>query len=280
MADQLHLAVSPDAVHLFLDFQLAYREVEKNYESLVASFDLSESRFIILMFLYYADDKQLLPSEIAHKLGVTKPTISKLLRGMEQQGLVSSHQSSTDKRVRDIQLTPAGEKLLRTFCPITIGPVPYYLKILLTKKNNNSRIYYENYSNPKTRSNNWRKTIMNTEKINLLETYLSLYINPMDVLKAGQTGQSPYVILDVRNAPAQIKKDQIKGAVAMPAKDLAAHLSELDKAKTYVVYDWNGGTILGKQAVLILLKAGFDAFELAGSLEGWKGMNLPLETIQ
>lgn len=117
MTDQLHLAVSPDAVHLFLDFQLAYREVEKNYESLVASFDLSESRFIILMFLYYADDKQLLPSEIAHKLGVTKPTISKLLRGMEQQGLVSSHQSSTDKRVRDIQLTPAGEKLLRTFLP-------------------------------------------------------------------------------------------------------------------------------------------------------------------
>ena len=121
---------------------------------------------------------------------------------------------------------------------------------------------------------------MNTEQINLLETYLSLYINPMDVLKAGQTGQSPYVILDVRNAPAQVKKDQIKGAVALPAKDLAAHLSELDKAKTYVVYDWNGGTILGKQAVLILLKAGFDAFELAGSLEGWKGMNLPLETIQ
>lgn len=117
MANQLHLKVSPDAVHLFLDFQLAYREVEKNYESLVASFDLSESRFIILMFLYYADNKQLLPSEIAHKLGVTKPTISKLLRGMEQQRLVSSHQSSTDKRVRDIQLTTAGEKLLRTFLP-------------------------------------------------------------------------------------------------------------------------------------------------------------------
>lgn len=35
---------------------------------------------------------------------------------------------------------------------------------------------------------------MNTEKINLLETYLSLYINPMNVLKAGENGQSPYVI--------------------------------------------------------------------------------------
>lgn len=120
---------------------------------------------------------------------------------------------------------------------------------------------------------------MDTNKIDLLETYLSLYINPMQVLKAAQSDNSPYVILDVRNAPAQVKKDQIKGALAMPAKDLADQLDELDKAKTYVVYDWNGGTILGKQAVLILLKAGFKAFELAGALEGWKGMNLPLENI-
>lgn len=65
----------------------------------------------------------------------------------------------------------------------------------------------------------------------------------------------------------------------MPAKDLPAHLDALDKAKTYVVYDWNGGTILGKQALLILLKAGFKAFELAGALEGWKGMKLPVEAV-
>ncbi|EHO52406.1 transcriptional regulator, MarR family [Lentilactobacillus kisonensis F0435] len=117
MAAELNLAVSPDAVHLFLDFQLTYREIEKNYEHLVESFDLSESRFIILMFLFYADDKALLPSEIATKLGVTKPTISKLLKGMQQQDLVTSHSSTEDKRVRYIQLTTAGEQLLRTFLP-------------------------------------------------------------------------------------------------------------------------------------------------------------------
>ncbi|MBS5354835.1 MAG: rhodanese-like domain-containing protein, partial [Streptococcus parasanguinis] len=42
-------------------------------------------------------------------------------------------------------------------------------------------------------------------------------------------------------------------------------------------YDWNGGTILGKQALFILLKAGFKAYELAGAFEGWKGMKLPTE---
>ncbi|GKT04363.1 rhodanese-like domain-containing protein [Furfurilactobacillus sp. WILCCON 0119] len=120
---------------------------------------------------------------------------------------------------------------------------------------------------------------MNDKKIELLQTYLSLYIDHFTVLNSLDETDSKYVVLDVRNAPAQVKKDQIKGAVAMPAKDLANHLDELDHDKTYVVYDWTGGTTLGKTALLILLSAGFDAFELAGALEGWKGMNLPIETL-
>ncbi|HCM87692.1 MULTISPECIES: rhodanese-like domain-containing protein [Enterococcus] len=120
---------------------------------------------------------------------------------------------------------------------------------------------------------------MNEKKIELLETYLSLYINHFVVLENMDQADSKYVVLDVRNAPAQVKKDQIKGAIAMPAKDLTNHLDELDKEKTYVVYDWTGGTPLGKTALLILLSNGFEAYELAGALEGWKGMNLPIEEI-
>lgn len=119
---------------------------------------------------------------------------------------------------------------------------------------------------------------MNEKKIELLKTYLSLYINHFVVLENMDKEDSPYVVLDVRNAPAQVKKDQIKGAIAMPAKDLADHLAELDKTKTYIVYDWTGGTTLGKEALLILLSAGFEAYELAGAMEGWKGMNLPIES--
>ncbi|MGC4019501.1 MAG: rhodanese-like domain-containing protein [Muricomes sp.] len=120
---------------------------------------------------------------------------------------------------------------------------------------------------------------MQTKKIELLETYLSLYINHFTVLENMDKKDSPYVVLDIRNAPAQVKKDQIKGAIAIPAKDLAAHLDELDKNKIYVVYDWNGGTTLGKTALLILLSAGFEAYELSGAIEGWKGMNLPIEVL-
>ncbi|USZ59469.1 rhodanese-like domain-containing protein [Lactiplantibacillus plantarum] len=120
---------------------------------------------------------------------------------------------------------------------------------------------------------------MNDKKIELLTTYLSLYIDHHTVLADMQNVTGKYVVLDVRNAPAQVKKDQIKGAIAMPAKDLATRISELDPAKTYVVYDWTGGTTLGKTALLVLLSAGFDAYELAGALEGWKGMQLPVEVL-
>lgn len=118
---------------------------------------------------------------------------------------------------------------------------------------------------------------MENDKIALLKTYLSLYIEHFKVLADMQNGGEKYVVLDVRNAPAAVKEVQIKGAKPLAAKDLADHLDELDQSKTYVVYDWTGGTTLGKVALLILLSHGFKAFELAGALEGWRGMNLPVE---
>ena len=114
-------------------------------------------------------------------------------------------------------------------------------------------------------------------KLEFLEMYLDLYINHFVILEALKDPNSDYVVLDIRNAPKEMKKEQIKGAKALPAKDLSNQLAMLDKSKTYVVYDWNGGTILGKQALFILLKAGFKAYELAGAFEGWKGMKLPNE---
>lgn len=120
---------------------------------------------------------------------------------------------------------------------------------------------------------------MKISKIELLETFLSLYISHQKVLNSMQEENSSYILLDVRNAPSVVKKDKILGSVEIPAKDLESQLDTLDKGKTYVVYDWTAGTTLGKEALLILLSAGFEAYELSCALEGWKGMNLPIEEI-
>ncbi|MEB7461555.1 rhodanese-like domain-containing protein [Staphylococcus succinus] len=116
-------------------------------------------------------------------------------------------------------------------------------------------------------------------KVEFLETFLSLYINHHEVMKDIETGEGKYTIIDVRNAPKHIKKDKIKNAIEIPAKNLNDYLDDLSKDKIYVVYDWTGGTILGKAVLLELYKHGYEAYELAGALEGWKAMNLPLENI-
>lgn len=117
-------------------------------------------------------------------------------------------------------------------------------------------------------------------KVEFLETYLSLYINHHEVFEDMENETGKYVVIDVRNAPRKVKKDKIKNSVEILAKDLKNHLSSLAKDKIYVVYDWTGGTILGKAALLDFYKNGFEAYELGGALEGWKGMNLPLEDIE
>ncbi|MBG9979432.1 rhodanese-like domain-containing protein [Facklamia lactis] len=118
---------------------------------------------------------------------------------------------------------------------------------------------------------------MNKEEF--LEMYLGLYINHHLVLEDMKTGSHKYTIIDVRNAPKEMKGDKIKDALEIPAKELSERLQELSKDTIYVVYDWTGGTILAKQALLILFKNGYEAYELAGALEGWKGMRLPLEKV-
>ncbi|WP_270334528.1 MarR family winged helix-turn-helix transcriptional regulator [Ligilactobacillus acidipiscis] len=117
IADEFNLTVEPDSVDLYLKFRLIYREIEKEYNLLFEKFNLSESRFTILMFLFYAKNKQLLPSEIANKLGVARPTISKMLKGMREQGLVERQAALDDKRVTYIQITMKGEGILKTFLP-------------------------------------------------------------------------------------------------------------------------------------------------------------------
>ena len=107
----------PDMVLQFLNFQWAYRRMQRQYDNVLAKNQLSESRFIILMFLYLAPDQHLLPSEIAQKLGTTRVTVTKMLQGMTTTKLVAKQPSPDDKRATWIHLTDDGQKVLLSFLP-------------------------------------------------------------------------------------------------------------------------------------------------------------------
>lgn len=108
---------------LFLNFQWAYREMQRQYDRVLANADLSESKFIILMFLRQAPAQRLLPSEIADKLGATRATVSKLLKGMVAKRWVQRVASLTDKRSTLIQLTASGQQTVTAFIPQNFAAV-------------------------------------------------------------------------------------------------------------------------------------------------------------
>ncbi|MFD1433108.1 MarR family winged helix-turn-helix transcriptional regulator [Lacticaseibacillus yichunensis] len=109
-------------VQTFLDLQFVYRDVQAKYEQVLSDYDLSESRFILLMFLAHAP--QGLPvSALAEKLGVTKATTSKLLDRMTTGGFVEKIADSQDKRAVVIRLTPSGRACLSRFLPVNFQTI-------------------------------------------------------------------------------------------------------------------------------------------------------------
>lgn len=113
-------------VQTFLDLQFVYREVQARYEQVLNEDGLSESRFILLMFLSHAP-AGLPVSALAQKLGVTKATTSKLLRSMTALCLVEKVPDEADKRTVVIRLTAPGRAALTRFLPVNFQTINHLL---------------------------------------------------------------------------------------------------------------------------------------------------------
>ncbi|MBV7392242.1 MarR family winged helix-turn-helix transcriptional regulator [Enterococcus alishanensis] len=151
IANKFNLSSNPDSVHLYLQFQQTYREIEKEYNQLLEKYKLSESRFSILMFLSIAENEKLLPSEIADKLNVTRPTASKLIKGMNSKGLITIQQSSTDKRTSFIKITLEGKNLLQTFLPYNYQAVDSLFDGFSAEERNQLSYLLEKLANNKSK---------------------------------------------------------------------------------------------------------------------------------
>ncbi|MDH6364309.1 MarR family transcriptional repressor of emrRAB [Enterococcus sp. PF1-24] len=117
LMNQAYAELNSQMVELFIDFQWTYRNMQKIYDTVLDKNDLSESRFIILMFLKQAPNRSLLPSVIADKLGATRATVSKLLKAMEAKNWLTKTASPDDKRSLSVQLTAEGLQVLDNFLP-------------------------------------------------------------------------------------------------------------------------------------------------------------------
>ena len=92
-------------------------DVSKVLEDQFQEYEISEGKFTILMLLYRQSDYQLSPIELSKKAEVTKGTMTGLIAGLENQGLVEKQTNESDKRSYLVKLSSKGLKLLNDILP-------------------------------------------------------------------------------------------------------------------------------------------------------------------
>jgi len=114
-----------NTAHVDLEILRLMRVVNKLYEheadDRLRSAQLSTSRLHLLLHLLaaeeYGGNAGTPPTFLSHQQRVSKNTVSALLRGLEEQGLIERKLDPIDKRVFRIRVSAAGKELIATVAP-------------------------------------------------------------------------------------------------------------------------------------------------------------------
>ena len=102
------------ALHIMRSASLLIRELEAYF----ARHDLSQLRFLTLIVIDREPDRdRLAASEIADRLDVSRPVVTRTLQGLEKAGLIAISNDAKDARARNVALTPAAERKLGEVLP-------------------------------------------------------------------------------------------------------------------------------------------------------------------
>lgn len=83
----------------------------------LASYDLLQGRWWVLILLMREPDKRTTPSQLATKAGVSRATMTGLLDGLFKDQLISREHARGDRRQVEIRLTAAGQAKLDAVMP-------------------------------------------------------------------------------------------------------------------------------------------------------------------
>jgi len=110
-----------DGVQIFIRLLVLGSECLLQLDRVLGAHDLSHSRWIVLMLLRRREVWQALPSELAKEQGITRATMSGLIRGLEGQGLVTRQPNEGDRRQTVVVLTEKGAALVERALPECLG---------------------------------------------------------------------------------------------------------------------------------------------------------------
>ncbi|MFE3193900.1 MarR family winged helix-turn-helix transcriptional regulator [Nocardia sp. NPDC059240] len=112
----LEAEADPQAVLVAVRLLAAGTRLGQAAETHFTRFGLSTGRYRLLAALEDSDG-ELAPSQLAAVLGVTRATVTGLIHGLEQQGLVVRRASTEDGRAAVAVLTARGAEKLREVAP-------------------------------------------------------------------------------------------------------------------------------------------------------------------
>lgn len=103
-----------NALQLMRSASLLIRELEAFF----ARHDLSQLRFLTMILIDREPERDCLAaSEIADRLDVSRPVVTRTLQSLEKSGLVEISENATDARSRNVGLTSAGQNKLSEVLP-------------------------------------------------------------------------------------------------------------------------------------------------------------------
>lgn len=115
--------INPSSVIAMLIVKQVASDIQHEiFDILQEKYQLSEGKLHVMIILH--QQKALItPSSLAQKAGVTKATISIMLKRMQRDGLVNLISSNEDGRVKKVGLTENGQIMMKEILPT------HYLRI-------------------------------------------------------------------------------------------------------------------------------------------------------
>lgn len=105
------------AIASFLMLLRVATDLSLALDACLSEHDLLQGRWWVLILLMREESLTSTPSALAEKIGVSRATMTGLLDGLAQSGLVQRVYSQTDRRSVQIRLTAAGQARLDAVMP-------------------------------------------------------------------------------------------------------------------------------------------------------------------
>ena len=124
------------AVSGFLNLLKVATDLSVALDACLSRHGLLQGRWWVLILLMREDAKTSTPSVLAEKAGVTRATMTGLIDGLEQSGLVERVDTKNDRRSVLIRLTDAGQAKLDAVMPDYYRRVRQCMQALDAEKRN------------------------------------------------------------------------------------------------------------------------------------------------